>query len=61
MTDDTGEPPMEPDQAAEHTATILETLSGSVIAPETFLETVLSGALAKQHVLIEDVPGTGKH
>ena len=60
MTDDTGEPPMDPEKAAERTATILETLSGSVIAPETFLETVLTGALAKQHVLIEDVPGTGK-
>ena len=60
MTDDTGEPPMEPDQAAEHTATILETLGESVIAPHSFLETVLTGTLAKQHVLIEDVPGTGK-
>jgi len=51
---------MAPDQAAEHVKTILETLSGSVIAPQSFLQTVLTGALSKQHVLIEDVPGTGK-
>jgi len=51
---------MERDRAAEHTDTILETLSGSVIAPQSFLETILTGTLAKQHVLIEDVPGTGK-
>jgi len=60
MTDDTSEPPMERDRAAGHTETILETLSQSVIAPRSFLETVLTGTLAKQHVLIEDVPGTGK-
>jgi MoxR-like ATPase len=39
---------------------ILETVSGTVIADETFLETILTGVLADGHVLIEDVPGTGK-
>lgn len=60
MTEDVGGPPLESDRAAEHIETILETLSESVIATESFLETVLTGSLAKQHVLIEDVPGTGK-
>jgi len=48
------------DRAAEYTDEIIETLSESVIAPQSFLETILTGTLAKQHVLIEDVPGTGK-
>ena len=60
MTENASEPPLESDRAAEHIETILETLSESVIATESFLETVLTGSLAKQHVLIEDVPGTGK-
>ena len=60
MTDATSEPPFESSRAAEHTETILGTLSESIVASESFLQTVLTGALAKQHVLIEDVPGTGK-
>jgi len=60
MTDDTGKPQIEYERGAEQIATILKTLSESVIAPQSFLETVLTGTLAKQHVLMEDVPGTGK-
>ena len=40
--------------------TILTEISSAVVASERFLETVLTGILANQHVLIEDVPGTGK-
>jgi len=35
-------------------------ISGTVIADREFLETVLTGILARGHVLLEDVPGTGK-
>ena len=53
-------PQLETEQAAEITTTILERISESVIASESFLQTIMTGAIAKQHVLIEDVPGTGK-
>jgi MoxR-like ATPase len=39
---------------------VLATLSESIVAEETFFENVLLGLLARGHVLIEDVPGTGK-
>ncbi len=60
MNTDTGAPPIDTDRSAELTETIVESLSTSVVASDSFLQTVLTGALAKQHVLIEDVPGTGK-
>lgn len=39
---------------------VLDALSSTVIAERSLLETVLLGVLARGHVLIEDVPGTGK-
>ncbi|NHN58807.1 MULTISPECIES: MoxR family ATPase [Halorussus] len=39
---------------------VLDAVSSAVIADEAFLETVLTGVLARGHVLLEDVPGTGK-
>ncbi|NUC71848.1 MoxR family ATPase [Haloterrigena sp. SYSU A558-1] len=39
---------------------VLDAVSRSVIADREFLETVLLGVLARGHVLLEDVPGTGK-
>jgi MoxR-like ATPase len=39
---------------------IVDRVSEAVIAERTFLETVLTGMLARGHVLVEDVPGTGK-
>ncbi|WP_135826260.1 AAA family ATPase [Halorussus ruber] len=39
---------------------VLDAVSSAVIADEEFLETVLTGVLARGHVLLEDVPGTGK-
>jgi MoxR-like ATPase len=39
---------------------VLTALEGTVIAERSVLETVLLGVLARGHVLLEDVPGTGK-
>ncbi|MFB6203503.1 MAG: AAA family ATPase [Candidatus Nanohaloarchaea archaeon] len=48
------------EEASQSCSDILESVSGAVIADEEFLETVLTGIVAKGHVLIQDVPGTGK-
>ena len=39
---------------------ILHEIGQAVIADQAFLETTLTGVLAGGHVLLEDVPGTGK-
>jgi len=39
---------------------ILQSMNQTVIAEKEFLKTVITGLTAKGHVLIEDVPGTGK-
>ncbi len=39
---------------------VLDRVGSAVIADRAFLETVLTGAVARGHVLLEDVPGTGK-
>jgi len=39
---------------------ITDAISEAVIANRQFLETTLTGVLARGHVLLEDVPGTGK-
>ena len=39
---------------------ILEAVERAVVADERFLEGVLAGVLSQGHVLLEDVPGTGK-
>jgi len=39
---------------------ILGSVSGAVVADDEFLRTVLTGVAAKGHILVEDVPGTGK-
>jgi MoxR-like ATPase len=39
---------------------LLTEVERAVIVDRTFLETVLLGVLARGHVLLEDVPGTGK-
>jgi MoxR-like ATPase len=46
--------------ATERCKRVLDAVSSAVIADEAFLETVLTGILARGHVLLEDVPGTGK-
>jgi len=51
---------MNAEQAAERTAAVVDTVQSAVVLDEEFLKTVLTGALAGGHVLLEDVPGTGK-
>ncbi|AEH36522.1 AAA family ATPase [Halopiger xanaduensis] len=48
-----------PDAAATADRVIDEILS-AVVADETVLEEITAGLLARGHVLLEDVPGTGK-
>jgi len=46
---------------AEQTAnSVLDAIETAVISDREFLERVLLGLLARGHVLLEDVPGTGK-
>jgi len=47
-------------EASEQTDAILDSIAEAVIADEEFLETVLLGVVGRGHVLLEDVPGTGK-
>jgi MoxR-like ATPase len=51
---------MDSETAAARCEAVLEAVRGAVIAEQSFLETVLTGVLARGHVLLEDVPGTGK-
>ncbi|KAB1197142.1 MULTISPECIES: MoxR family ATPase [Haloferax] len=51
---------MDIDTASETCTQVLDAISEAVIAERSFLETVLTGVLARGHVLLEDVPGTGK-
>lgn len=46
--------------ASEECESILGEIERAVIGDRSTLETVLLGVLARGHVLIEDVPGTGK-
>jgi MoxR-like ATPase len=47
-------------EASEESGAVLDTISDAVIAERSFLETVMVGLMAEGHVLLEDVPGTGK-
>jgi len=51
---------MDVDEATADCAQVLDEVGEVVIADRAFLETVLLGVLARGHVLLEDVPGTGK-
>jgi len=53
-------PPLATDQAATHCKTVQTELAETVIATDEFLQTVLTGVISGEHVLLEDVPGTGK-
>ena len=46
--------------ASERCGSILDAIERKVIVRREFLETVLVGVLSRGHVLLEDVPGTGK-
>jgi MoxR-like ATPases len=60
MVADRTEPPIETDTAAGHCKTVQTELAETVISTDEFLQTVLTGIIAGEHVLLEDVPGTGK-
>ncbi len=47
-------------QASEECAAVLEAVGDAVVCDREFLETVLVGVVGRGHVLVEDVPGTGK-
>jgi MoxR-like ATPase len=51
---------MDVPQARDTCAEVLQTVADAVVADDDFLETILTAVLAEGHVLIEDVPGTGK-
>jgi len=51
---------MDATEASEVSNQILDEIGSAVIADRDFFETVLLGVVAKGHVLLEDVPGTGK-
>lgn len=51
---------MKVDTAAESGQAVLTEVGSAVITSERFLETVMAGAVAGGHILMEDVPGTGK-
>lgn len=46
--------------ASEQCTRILDRIAETVVADRSFLQGVLAGSLARGHILIEDVPGTGK-
>ncbi|MFB6163792.1 MAG: AAA family ATPase [Haloarculaceae archaeon] len=51
---------MDVTDAADQCAAVLDEVRGAVITDERFLREVLTGVLARGHVLLEDVPGVGK-
>ncbi|RBI61034.1 ATPase [halophilic archaeon] len=51
---------MDVTDASARSDSILDAVGTAVIADREFLETVLLGIMAQGHVLLEDVPGTGK-
>ncbi|MFC6975409.1 MoxR family ATPase [Halomicroarcula sp. GCM10025709] len=51
---------MDVPQARSDCEQVLQTVSSCVVADHEFLEQILTAVLAQGHVLIEDVPGTGK-
>jgi MoxR-like ATPase len=51
---------MDREQATDECTAVVDSISEAVVSDREFLETVLTGMLAQGHVLLEDVPGTGK-
>lgn len=51
---------MDADQASSDCKTILNEITTAIISDREFIETVLIGVIGRGHVLLEDVPGTGK-
>ncbi|MXR51115.1 AAA domain-containing protein [Halovenus sp. WSH3] len=51
---------MSTDDPAQECNAVIDSVSAAVVSDRRFLETVLMAMLARGHVLLEDVPGTGK-
>ena len=51
---------MDHETAGQRSEQVIGAISEAVIADRQFLRTTLTGILARGHVLLEDVPGTGK-
>jgi MoxR-like ATPase len=51
---------MDVDEASTACQSVLDEMATAVVARRSFFETVLIGVLARGHVLLEEVPGTGK-
>ena len=47
-------------EASETSQAVIDEILGAVIGERAFMETVMVGVLSRGHVLLEDVPGTGK-
>jgi MoxR-like ATPase len=46
--------------ASDACESVLDAVATAIVADRSFLETTLLGVVARGHVLLEDVPGTGK-
>jgi MoxR-like ATPase len=51
---------MDPAEASTACEAVIEAVGEVVVVDDDVLETVLTGILSRGHVLLEDVPGTGK-
>jgi len=51
---------MDVSEASDYCTDVVDTLSEAIVADRSFFENLLVSLLAGGHVLIEDVPGTGK-
>jgi MoxR-like ATPase len=51
---------MDVTEASELTTDVIDEILDAVIGEREFMETVMVGVLSRGHVLLEDVPGTGK-
>jgi MoxR-like ATPase len=51
---------MDVTEASERSEDVIQEVLGAVVADQEFMERVMVGILARGHVLLEDVPGTGK-
>jgi MoxR-like ATPase len=51
---------MDVSEASEVTESVTDEILEAVIGDREFMETVMVGVLSRGHVLLEDVPGTGK-
>jgi len=47
-------------EASELCSSVVDELSSAIVAERSFFETILYGVISRGHVLLEDVPGTGK-